>query len=84
MIKVVFTVLSDLQLQGGESMVNLEYHKGFFCSYTTIFCQEGYCSGCEIYLKKESPPKIVDCRNTLTLRELVSISNRYQYLDKNS
>jgi hypothetical protein len=34
-------------------MVNVEYHKGSFCIYKTKFCQEGFCSGCEIYLKKQ-------------------------------
>ena len=33
-------------------MVNLEYHKGAFCVYTSVFCQEGYCSACEIYRKR--------------------------------
>ena len=33
-------------------MVNLEYHKGSFCVYSSVFCQEGYCSGCEIYSKR--------------------------------
>ena len=32
-------------------MVNLENHKGWFCAYTPQFCQEGYCSICEIYWK---------------------------------
>jgi len=32
-------------------MLNLEYHKGSFCAYMSVFCQEGYCSGCEIYRK---------------------------------
>jgi predicted metallo-beta-lactamase superfamily hydrolase len=32
--------------------VNLEYHKGSFCVYSSVFCQEGYCSECEIYRKK--------------------------------
>ena len=32
-------------------MVNLEYHKGSFCIYASVFCQEGYCSGCEFYRK---------------------------------
>ncbi len=35
-------------------MINLEYHKGSFCVYSTIFCQEGYCSECGIYLRKLS------------------------------
>jgi hypothetical protein len=38
-------------------MVNLEYHKGSFCVYTSVFCQEGYCSGCNIYLKRPAPTK---------------------------
>ena len=29
--------------------MNLEYHKGQFCSYSPVFCQEGHCSGCAIY-----------------------------------
>ena len=33
-------------------MVNMEYHKGSFCVYTSVFCQEEYCSGCEIYKKR--------------------------------
>ena len=35
--------------RGQYQMVNLEYHKGSFCVHTPIFCQEGYCAGCEIY-----------------------------------
>jgi hypothetical protein len=37
-------------------MVNMEYHKGSFCEYASVFCQEGYCSGCAIYLRR--PPAI--------------------------
>jgi len=29
--------------------MNLEYHKGQFCAYKSVFCQEGYCSECAIY-----------------------------------
>ena len=29
--------------------MNLEYHKGQFCVYEPVFCQEGYCSECAIY-----------------------------------
>ena len=32
-------------------MINLEYHKGTFCSYSSMFCQEGYCIECHIYLR---------------------------------
>lgn len=30
--------------------VNNEYHKGQKCLYGSNFCQEGFCSGCQIYL----------------------------------
>ena len=50
-------------------MINLEHHKGSFCVYTPIFCQKGYCPGCEIYLKQSSPTKPVDPRIRLTLQE---------------
>jgi hypothetical protein len=33
-------------------MINQEYHKGSFCLYTSIFCQEGYCAECEIYRQR--------------------------------
>ena len=32
--------------------MNAEYHKGYPCVYKAILCQEGYCSGCAIYLEK--------------------------------
>lgn len=35
-------------------MVNLEYRKGSFCIYTSVFCQEGYCSSCEFFRKMTS------------------------------
>jgi hypothetical protein len=35
-------------------MVDLEYHKGSFCIYTSVFCQEGCCSGCEFDRKMTS------------------------------
>jgi ferredoxin len=39
-----------LQKQEGTLLMeNIEYHKGSFCVYTPIFCQEGYCATCEIY-----------------------------------
>jgi hypothetical protein len=37
----------------------LEYHKGSFCVYTSVFCQEGYCQSCEIYPQKHSPHKSI-------------------------
>jgi hypothetical protein len=41
-------------------MVNMEYHKGSFCVYASAFCQEGYCSGCEIFSKRPMAIKQVD------------------------
>ena len=42
--------VSFLQKQEGTLLMeNIEYHKGSFCVYTPIFCQEGYCARCEIY-----------------------------------
>jgi hypothetical protein len=52
--------------------VILESHKGSFCVYTPKFCQEGYCSGCEIYLKKLSPKKLVDSHVDVILQQLAS------------
>jgi hypothetical protein len=46
-------------------MVNLEYHKGSFCVYTSVFCQEGYCSGCEIYSKMSSATEQIDQREVV-------------------
>ena len=67
---------NDLQLQRREPMLNLEYHKGSFCGYTTVFCQEGYCSECEIYLKIIPPTKIIDRRIILTLRQVARVNAR--------
>ena len=48
-------------------MVNPEYHKGLFCVYTSVFCQEGYCHECEIYKKKPMATKQINRRyNTKT------------------
>jgi len=54
------------------AMVILESHKGSFCIYTPKFCQEGYCSGCEIYLKKVSQIKLVDSHIDVILQQLAS------------
>ena len=32
-------------------MMNMEYHAGTFCRYTSAFCREGYRTGCEDCLK---------------------------------
>ena len=38
-------------------MENNQYHKGSFCIYKPMFCQEGYCSECEIYLHRPDVAK---------------------------
>jgi hypothetical protein len=53
-------------------MVILQSHKGSFCIYTSKFCQEGYCSGCEIYPKKLSPKKLVDSHIDVILQQLAN------------
>jgi hypothetical protein len=40
-------------------IVDLENHKGSFCRHASIFCQEGYCSRCQIYLKMATPNKSI-------------------------
>jgi hypothetical protein len=35
--------------QGEHVLINLEQHKGSPCVYSSRFCQEGYCSGCDVY-----------------------------------
>jgi hypothetical protein len=32
-------------------MIDLQYHKGQKCVYGSTFCQEGFCSGCNIFQK---------------------------------
>lgn len=27
-----------------------ENNKGLWCPYKSLFCQEGYCGGCQVYL----------------------------------
>lgn len=34
-------------------MLNIENHKGTFCNHKPIFCQEGYCGECLIYLESQ-------------------------------
>jgi len=53
-------------------MVDLENHKGSFCVHAPKFCQEGYCSMCEIYLKKSSRNKSVDEPIAAMLQEVAS------------
>ena len=58
-------------------MVNLENHKGSFCVFIDKFCQEGYCSGCVIYLNRSSPTKLVKRRVNMKSQEVVA-TNRLQ------
>jgi hypothetical protein len=51
-----------MRVEGAEPMTNLEYHKGTFCVYLPTFCQEGYCAGCEIYLKKRATAKFTHAK----------------------
>jgi hypothetical protein len=60
------------QLGGKPIMVIAESHKGSFCVYTPKFCQEGYCPGCEIYLKKSLPIQKADRRLGEMLQEILS------------
>ena len=50
----------------------MENHKGSFCPYTAIFCQEGYCSGCEItrVLRLEDEAK--------TVFKLIALKAKYE------
>jgi hypothetical protein len=65
---------------GAEPMTNLEYHKGTFCVYLPTFCQEGYCAGCEIHLKKQATTKLTEAvsgvRDIRKTRETATISSR--------
>ena len=45
-------------------MINQEYHKGSFCTYTSVFCQEGYCAACEIYRKRPVATKQMRRQNS--------------------
>lgn len=37
---------------------DMEWHKGNWCPHTPLFCQEGYCTECEIF--KEYKEKNID------------------------
>ena len=54
-------------------MVNLENHKGSFCIYTSVFCQEGYCSGCEVYRKIPPTTKQVERREGVKSQKATSV-----------
>jgi hypothetical protein len=46
-------------------MMNMEYHNGSFCRYTSAFCREGYRTGCEDCLKSGLYTKIASPRNRI-------------------
>lgn len=33
-------------------MVNEDFHKGQRCIFSAVMCQEGFCSGCMIFLNR--------------------------------
>jgi hypothetical protein len=51
-------------------MIAIEQRKGSFCEYDSKFCQEGYCLGCEIYLKKSQGTKAQNPHAQLKVQEL--------------
>ena len=62
-------------------MANLQNHKGSFCNYKSIFCQEGYCAGFEIYLRVESSAAKINGRqyNIKNIRELQAGISQVRY-----
>ena len=51
-------------------MMNVEYHKGSFCSYLSAFCREGYRTGCESCLKTRLyPQKEEPCNSIIDVRK---------------
>lgn len=55
-----------------EMVIEIEQRKGSFCEYDSKFCQEGYCRGCEIYLKKSSGTKSQNPHAQLKLQEVAN------------
>jgi hypothetical protein len=56
-------------------IVDLENHKGSFCSHASVFCQEGYCSRCQIYLKMAMVNKSINERVVAMLQEVARSCN---------
>ena len=48
-----------------EAMLKVQYHKGSFCINGSYFCQEGYCSECEIYKRGILAAKTSDLQSRL-------------------
>ncbi len=53
-------------------IIDLENHKGDFCLYTPNFCQEGYCSRCQIFLKNLSSQKSAGDWLAATLQQVAN------------
>ena len=58
-------------------IVDLENHKGSFCIRTPVFCQEGYCSRCQIYLKMATPKESISERVGAMLQEVAAGNARF-------
>jgi hypothetical protein len=52
-------------------MINLQYHKGESCVCSSVFCQEGYCSGCQIYSDHLSRTEVKNPVSTVYRKEEV-------------
>jgi hypothetical protein len=63
-------------------MISLQYHKGQRCVCSTVFCQEGYCSECEIHsrftnnLESVSREESVSVRGKTGVRHMELVSTR--------
>ncbi len=54
-------------------MINLQYHKGQRCAYSSVFCQEGYCSECQVYLNWTSNTEILSQEGNKPLYSKIAI-----------
>ena len=52
------TLTGNIAVQYFKEMYvqNIQFHKGSFCIYKPIFCQEGYCNECIQSLAKTNDP----------------------------
>jgi hypothetical protein len=55
-------------------MINLQYRKGTPCICSSVFCQEGYCSECDIYSNNVSKMQSVEQAQTNTYRAQSSLT----------
>jgi len=56
---------------------DLENHKGSFCIRAPRFCQEGYCSRCQIYLNMATPKKSTSEHIMALLQEVATADSRF-------